>query len=91
MAKIAVRVRDDRGDLGTHPRYGALTPGATIMIEEADFGAGLFERPAPDWVSPHEEVDAARAAILKQPVGDQPPPAKPAARAAKNKEVIDHA
>lgn len=44
--KITVKVRKDRGDLGVHPRYGALIPGAVLTIEEEEFGDQLFERAA---------------------------------------------
>lgn len=87
MGKITVKVRSDRGDLGTHPKYGALRPGATVTIAEEDFGAALFERPAADYLSPHERRDAARAAELKQRVGHQ----EPAAVKKGKKEVADHA
>ncbi len=73
MAKISVKVRSDIGDPGVHRKYGALKPGETISIDEEDFGAGLFERPA-GFVSPHEQADKDRAAELKQRVGDQDPP-----------------
>lgn len=77
MAKIVVVVRSDMGDLGVHPKHGALIPGGKITIEEEDFGAQLFERPGPDYLSPHEKADLARAGELKQRVGDQEPPEEP--------------
>ena len=88
MAKITVTVRRDIGDPGTHPRYGALKPGAKIAIEEEDFGAELFERPSKGWLSPHEKKDAARAAELKRHVGGQAPPSPkgPAAEAVQDKK-----
>ena len=89
MANITVKVRADRGEMGTHPKYGALKPGAEIPIAAEDFGEELFERPAPDWRSPHEVKDAERAAKLKQRVGGQEPPAD--AKKGKNTEVTDHA
>lgn len=89
MANITVKVRADRGELGTHPKYGPLKPGAEITIAEEDFGAELFERPAPEWRSPHEVQDAARAADLKQQVGGQAPPAD--TKKGKSREVTDHA
>lgn len=45
MARIPVTVRSDQGDLGVHPKYGALTPGATLIIEEADYSEQLFAKP----------------------------------------------
>lgn len=87
MASITVKIRTDRGPLGTHPKYGKLIPGATITIDDKDFGEALFERPSPDWRSPHEQADAARAADLKKKVGHQAPPAAKQ----KGKEVTDHA
>lgn len=45
--KITVTVRSDRGDLGTHLKYGVLIPGATMTIDAADYGDQLFE-PLPD-------------------------------------------
>lgn len=74
MARIEVKVRSDIGDPGVHHIYGALKPGDTIGIEEEDFGAGLFERPSPEWLSPHEQTDKDRAAAEKQRVGDFEPP-----------------
>lgn len=92
MAKITVKVRSDRGDLGTHPRFGKLVPGAKLTIEEEDFGAGIFERPSAGWLSPHEKADAARAAEIKSRVGAQEPPAPaPTETRKKAKEVDDHA
>lgn len=96
MAKITVKVRGDRGELGTHPKYGALTGGAEITVDEEAFGAELFERPTPDWLSPHEAKDAARAAEIRARVGQQEPPAGAKASAGKpeksqTKEVTDHA
>jgi hypothetical protein len=85
MAKIDVKVRSDVGDPGCHPKYGQLVPGTTMTIEEEEFGAGLFERPAKDWLSPHEQADKARAAEEGRKVGDFDPPAeqkKPVAAAA---------
>lgn len=76
MAKIEVKVRSDKGDLGIHPKHGALIPGSTITIDEEDFGAELFERPN-DFLSPHELADKGRAAELKLRVGDQEPPEEP--------------
>jgi hypothetical protein len=93
MAKITVKVRADIGDPGTHPKYGALKPGDSVTIDEADFGAGLFERPSADFLSPHEKADRDRAAELKQRVGDQEPPVEkqkksaPATAAEEGKEV----
>jgi len=78
MAKIKVKVRSDKGELGTHLKFGALIPGATMTIEEEDFGAELFERPHPDFLSPHEQADRVRAGELGQRVGHQDPPAEPA-------------
>ena len=74
MAKIAVKVRSDKGDLGIHPKHGQLTPGSTLTIEEEDFAVELFERPKPDFLSPHEKADQARAAELGHQVGHQDPP-----------------
>lgn len=45
--KITVTVRSDRGDLGTHLKYGRLIPGATMIIDAADYGSELF-KPLPD-------------------------------------------
>lgn len=90
MAKIEVTVRSDAGDLGVHHKFGKLIPGATITIEEEEFGAGLFNRPAPDYLSPHERADKARAAEEKQPVGGFGPPEEPA-KGKKQKEVTDNA
>ena len=77
MAKIAVNVRSDKGDLGIHPKHGQLIPGSKLTIEEEDFAAELFERPKPDFLSPHEEADKARAAELGRQVGHQDPPPEP--------------
>ena len=84
MAKIEVKVRGDIGDPGVHHKYGALKPGTKVMIDEEDFGAALFERPAPDWLSPHERVDKDRAAELKQRVGDFDPPEEKAKKGKEN-------
>lgn len=93
MAQIKVKIRSDIGDPGSHPKYGRLVPGTEITIEEADFGAGLFERPSPNFLSPHEQADKARAAELKQRVGDYDPPAdEPAPKVSKSaKEVTENA
>jgi hypothetical protein len=91
MAQITVTIRSDRGELGTHPKYGPLTPGAKLVIAEEDFGAELFERPAPDFLSPHEKTDRDRAAELGQKVGHQEPPPKQTAKGGKGKEVTDNA
>lgn len=74
MAKIEVKVRSDAGDLGVHRKYGALVPGRTITIDEEDFGDELFERPAPEWLSPHEQADRDRAAAENTRVGKFDPP-----------------
>jgi hypothetical protein len=74
MAKIVVMVRSDRGDLGIHPKHGPLVNGSTMTIEEEDFGAELFERPAPEFLSPLEIADKTRAEELGQRVGYQDPP-----------------
>lgn len=102
MAKITVTIRTDRGELGAHPKYGPLRPGEKITIDEEDFGSELFERPAPEFLSPHERKDRERAAELNQRVGAQEPPASPGpesdgqappavAAARKTKEVSGHA
>jgi hypothetical protein len=80
MSQITVKVRTDIGDPGRHPKYGTLIPGDPVTIDEEDFGAGLFERPTPDYLSPHELDDKARGEELKQSVGTYEyvePPAKP--------------
>lgn len=87
MAKIKVKVRSDVPDLGVHQKYGQLTAGAEIEIEEEDFGAGLFERPSPEFLSPHEQKDKARAAEEKQRVGDFEPPVKTPEAASKNEKT----
>lgn len=69
MSQISVKVRKDIGDPGRHQKYGALKPGTTITIEEEDFGVGLFERPTPEWLSPHELADKTRGEELKCSVG----------------------
>lgn len=33
-------------DAGVHPKYGRIVVGRTYTINEADFSAALFERPA---------------------------------------------
>jgi len=76
MAKIAVKVRSDMGDLGIHPKHGQLIPGTKLIIEEEEFAVELFERPQPDFLSPHEEADKARASELGHQVGHQAPPPK---------------
>jgi hypothetical protein len=93
MATITVTVRADQGELGTHPKYGPLIPGNKIIIDENDFGAELFERPAPDYLSPLELKDKERAAELGHKVGKQEPPALQvaAARSRKDKEVTANA
>ena len=89
MAKIAVKICSDQGDLGTHVKFGALVPGATIIIDEEDFGDQLFERPSPDWRSPHEKKDAERAAETGERVGNQDAPAAKTSK--EKKEVNAHA
>lgn len=74
MAQIKVKVRADIGDPGIHPKYGPLRPGTEITIEEEEFGAGLFERPHAEFISPHEQTDKDRAEKEKQRVGDFDPP-----------------
>lgn len=74
MAQITVKVRTDIGDPGVHHKFGTLTPGDKITMDEEDFGGGLFERPSPEWLSPHELADQARAIELKQRVGTFGPP-----------------
>jgi len=69
MATITVKVRSDIGDPGTHNKLGPLSPGQTVTIEEDNFGAGLFERPTSDYLSPLELADKARGEELKQSVG----------------------
>jgi len=69
MSQISVKVRSDIGDPGTHPKFGPLVPGTVVTMDEEDFGAGLFERPSPEWLSPHELADKARGEELKQSVG----------------------
>ena len=95
MARITVAVRSDKGDLGIHPKHGALIPGCKLTIEEEDFGAELFERPDPAYLSPLEKKDMVRAAELEQRVGDQDPPERPKdggkGKKVKNEEVTDHA
>jgi len=85
MAKINVTVRKTAQPLGTHPKYGPLKAGQKLTIDEEDFGAELFERPA-GFLSPKEQKDAERAAQLGKPVGGQQPPAK---KTEKTKEVTD--
>lgn len=68
MAQITVTVRSDKGDLGTHIKHGELAPGRKLIIEEEEFSAELFDRPA-GFVSPHEQADKARAEELQQSVG----------------------
>lgn len=95
MAQITVKVRADRGDLGSHFKYGALEPGREVTIEVEEFSADLFERPD-GFISPHEQADKARAEELKQSVGCHvyeepaaPAPEKPrkSPAPAENKEV----
>ncbi len=87
MAKIDVKVRSDVGDLGIHPKYGALVPGTTITIEEEEFGDGLFERPKKGWISPLEQQDKdERARRDKEAAAAETAPSAPA-----TKEVIDNA
>lgn len=86
MAKISVKVRSDIGDPGVHVKYGALKPGSTVLIEEEDFGDGLFERPAADLLSPHEQADKDRAAAEGRTIGAFAPPPEPPAKPAKKNE-----
>lgn len=78
MAKITVTVREDIGDPGEHRIYGKLEPGASMSIDEEHFGAGIFTRPAPDYLSPHEAKDKERANEKGIKVGDfEPDPPTP--------------
>lgn len=87
MAQITVKVRTDVGDPGTHHKFGHLVPGTEITIDEEDFGAGLFERPSPEFLSPHELSDKSHAAEIKERVGDFNPPAEDAAPAKAGKST----
>jgi hypothetical protein len=69
MSQIVVKVRSDIGDPGTHHKHGPLIAGTEISIEEEDFGAGLFERPSPDYLSPLELADQAKGKAEKCSVG----------------------
>lgn len=104
MSQIKVKVRSDIGDPGTHPKFGQLVPGTEITMDEEDFGAGLFERPSPKWLSPLELTDKAKGEAEKCSVGtyvhvepagevvESPAPSKQASRAAKNlQEGVDNA
>ncbi len=74
--RFTVTVRKDIGDPGEHRIYGKLEPGKTVTIDEEYFGDKLFERPDPEWLSPHEKADKDRAAELATRVGKlDPPPA----------------
>jgi hypothetical protein len=77
MSQIKVKVRSDIGEPGRHPVLGELKPGQEVTIEEDQFGAGLFERPSPEWLSPHELADKNRAAAEGKKVGDFEPPVDP--------------
>jgi hypothetical protein len=94
MSQITVKVRSDIGDPGRHPKYGALTPGDSVTIDEEDFGAGLFDRPTPDYLSPHELADKAKGEELKQSVGTYEyiePPTKPVKTPAAAKGEVTNA
>lgn len=73
MAQITVKAKIDGG---VHRKYGAIIAGQTYPIDEEDFGAELFERPSPEWLSPHEQKDKERAEAEGIPVGGFDPPAK---------------
>lgn len=87
MAQITVKVRSDIGDPGTHHKFGPLKPGTEVTMDEADFGAGLFERPSTEWLSPLELADKAKGEELKQSYGTythvEPAPLAKAAKTVK--------
>ncbi len=71
MATITVAAKIDGG---VHPKYGEIVKDNKYTIAEEDFGAELFERPLPDWLSPHEQADKTRAEELGVTVGIFNPP-----------------
>jgi len=76
MARIVVKAKIDGG---IHVKYGEIAKGREYEIDEEDFGAELFERPSPEWLSPHEKADKTRAQELEQNVGNQQYEAPPEA------------
>jgi hypothetical protein len=90
MAQITVKVRSDKGDLGVHPRYGALVGGTKLIIEEEHFAEELFERPK-GFQSPLEKADKERADELQLRVGHQEPTEAPPAASTEKKEVAANA